>query len=139
MMIREKIKKFDETLMILIAEIILYGIVVQVLGIFLADNRVVFSTGLWCGCLAAVFMAVHMYHSICRMLMLEENDAANITRSHAVIRYLAVVGGFFLLFFTGIGSPLSYVIGIFSLKAAAYLQPFFKNIYEKITGTGEET
>lgn len=138
MMIRERIKKIDETLGMLMAEIVLYGILLETAGIMLAEDLFSFSVGLLCGCLAAEFMAVHMYCSINRMLMLEEKAAVNCIRSSAVIRYIAVAGGFFLLYFTGMGNPASYVAGAFGLKAAAYLQPFFKNIYKKVTGTSEE-
>lgn len=139
MMIRERIKKFDETLAMLMAEIVLYGIIAEIAGVFLSKDLFSFSVGLLCGCLAAEFMVVHMYRSISRMLMPGESNAAGSARSSAAVRYLAVVGGFFLLYFTGSGNPASYVIGIFGLKAAAYLQPFFKNIFKKVIGTSEET
>lgn len=137
-MIRERIRKLDETLTMLMTEIVLYGIIVEVAGVFLSGDILPFSIGLFGGCLAAEFMAFHMYRSINRMLTAGEGDAAGIARSNAVIRYLTVVGGFFLLYFTGLGNPVSYVIGIFGLKAAAYLQPFFKDIYKKVIGTSEE-
>lgn len=138
MMTKETIRKFDETLVELIAGIALYGLVVEIAGVIFSKDLLSFSIGLVCGCLAAGFMAFHMYRSISNVLMLEEKDAVNATRSSAVLRYLVVVGGFFVLYFTEIGSPFSYVIGVFGLKAAAYLQPFLKKIYKKVMGTGEE-
>lgn len=137
-MTKERIKRFDETLVELIAGVILYGVVAEIAGCFLAKDLLSYSAGLVFGCLAAGFMAVHMYRSISNALMLQEKDAVNAARSSAVIRYLVVTGGFFLLYFTKIGSPLSYVVGLFGLKAAAYLQPLLKKIYKKVMGTDEE-
>ena len=126
-------RKIDSTLFELCLGIFLYGVVFEMILLVFSRN-VSYSLGLWIGVILAMTGAVHMWWSLDRALDLDEKSAVRSMSTHNIIRYLGfvlIVGGIAV---TEIANPLSAFLGIMSLKAAAYMQPFTRKISLRIYG-----
>ena len=127
---KENINNPDEVLRELATGIIAVGIVGQIFCLFF--SQIFFeSMGWWLGIAVALFMGWHMYHNLGRILGLAEGDAISAARTGAIIRYAVALGIMLVVYFTGWVSGVTYVLGIFSLKIGAYLQPVTHKIFLK--------
>lgn len=130
---KERITRINRTLFELETGILLFGCVCQLFA-FLVKDWIGYSLGLWLGAGTAMAGAFHMWWSLDRALDLDEKSAVRSMSSHNIIRYLVfvlVIGGIAV---TEIANPLSAFLGIMSLKAAAYMQPFTRKISLRIYG-----
>lgn len=122
----------DNTQRDLIAGVLIYGIIVQIILIVIRKEVLWLSIGLWIGICAACLMTLHMKRSIEEALDLGESGALSHIRKTYIIRlvvFIAVVG---LTFFFQIGSILTLFIGTMGLKVSAYLQPYINKLFSKI-------
>ena len=130
---KEIIIRINRTLFELEIGILLFGCICQ-LFVFFVEDKAGFSLGLWIGIVTAMAGAFHMWWSLDRALDLDEKSAVRSMSTHNIIRYLGfvlIVGGIAV---TEIANPLSAFLGIMSLKAAAYMQPFTRKISLRIYG-----
>lgn len=131
------LKRLNKVLPELILAILLYGVFTQMAGVWLAEDKVFYSVGLWLGILLAIGMAIHMAVVI--------EDAASIGSSQgklvamSLLRYLAVVAAFFCMAYFRLGNPIAAFVGIMGLKIAAYLQPFLHKMISKRKGSEADT
>lgn len=121
--------KKDNTLNELLVGILFFGIVFQIICIFVAKNYFYHAIGLWTGIAVACFMAIHMKRSIEDALELGPEGAEKHARSAYLTRTLVtlIVIGIVICF--KLGSPILIVIGIFPLKLSAYLQPQIHKVF----------
>lgn len=108
--------------------ILCYGVLLQVVLLFFAQERLFLSTGLWIGIMLAVFMLVYMYRILRAGLGWGAHEAEKYVRLHSIIRYVVVLGVYGIVIFARLGSPLTCFAGIMGLKVAAYLQPPCKRL-----------
>lgn len=120
----------DYTLYEMYAGMIFIGLLVQIVCIFVAEDWVYLAKGWWPGIIAAMLMAWHMQYGIEVALGMSEADAITKFRSSAIIRYIAAAVVMYIIYFTDIGNVLMYMGGLFTLKAAAYMQPLTHRIFE---------
>lgn len=112
--------------------IILFGLVCE-LGVFLADNKASYTVCLLVGIITALIAAYHMWWSIDRSFDYGA-DAAKKMSIQFIIRYL------FFVIVLGIMGMLygAYVLisflGLLSIKASAYMEPFTKKMSIRIYG-----
>lgn len=130
---KEKITRINRTLFELEIGIIIFGIICEIFVCFVKD-KTGYSLGLWLGILIAAVCAFHMWWSLDRALDFEEKTAVKKMSTHNVLRYLFIVLAFGLICVEGSANPLAAFLGIMGLKAAAYMQPFTKNISTLIYG-----
>lgn len=132
------LKRINAVLPELIWGILIYGIVVQLAGVWFADDKLSYSTGLWIGIVLAAGMAIHMAVVL--------NDAADIAAEEtakkrvifqSTLRYVVVVILFFLVAYFKLGNLITLFIGVMGLKAGAYLQPLTHKVILKLTGRGD--
>lgn len=134
----EFLKKINPVLIDLITGCLLYGIVGAALIILAVPHFYEGSIGklvlgLVIGVILMMVLAVHMSIAVERSLMLGEDGATKHNLKMFSVRILLVLAVFGIVYFTGIGSPVTLVAGTLSLKVAAYLQPFtHKFIVSKI-------
>lgn len=126
----EKIKKISETLKELLIGILFYGILVEVIGVWIVQDKVYFTIGLWFGIILAFGAAIHMWWGLNRALDLGDG-AGKYALSQNMIRYGVIVVAFAALCIMDFGNPLAAFAGIMGLKAGAYLQPFTHKIMIK--------
>jgi cobalamin synthase len=122
-MIRSRLEKINTALPGLLLGIIVFGILCQVIGLFLVDDKADYSIGLWVGVVTAIFMALHMAFSLNSIVERDEKGAQAAATRTNIIRYLVVVIVLGVLMITRIGNPLAAFIGVMGLKVSAYIQP----------------
>ena len=120
-----------QTLKELLAGIIVFGILEQIIFFLIAEKKRYLTIGLWFGVILAILAACHMYYSLNRALDLG-GGAAKYVMSQNMVRYGVIVVAFGILCVLDFGNPLSAFAGIMCLKAGAYLQPFTHKILSKV-------
>ena len=115
----------SDTLIEMLCGVLAYGIVGQlVIILFFAEQAISVSIGWWIGVVTACFCGYHMWWGLDRALDLEEGDAVKRITTYNMLRYIIIVLIMGVVMVTEVGNPLAAVIGIFGLKAGAYMQPF---------------
>ena len=126
------LRRLNKALPGLVLGIIVYGVLLQVTGIWFVDDRLRYSTGLWIGIGCALFMAVHMAMSIEDAVSIGTEDGAKKkTIASAMTRYLVVLVVLVATFYFRLGMILPAFFGVFGLKISAYLQPIFYRLTGK--------
>ncbi len=129
------LKRLNKVLPELVAAIIIYGIAAWLVGIWLAGDKLMYSTGLFIGVCLAVGMAVHMAVVLEDAVSIGSSQSKLITMS--LLRYAAVVLVFVCTVSFHLGDPIAAFIGVMGLKIAAYMQPFFHKLIMKLQGREE--
>ena len=139
------LRRLNKALPGLVLGIIIYGVLLQAVGIWFVDDRLHYSTGLWIGSGCALFMAVHMAMSIEDAVTIGTEDGAKKkTVASAMTRYLVVLAVLVATFYFRLGMILPAFFGVFGLKISAYLQPVFyrltgqKDHYDNTSGIDED-
>ncbi|MBQ7954475.1 MAG: hypothetical protein IJ282_01875 [Lachnospiraceae bacterium] len=120
----EKIRGWNRTLLELEMGIVLFGLAVQITGVWFAKDKVDYSAGIWLGILIAMWAAAHMAYVLNRAFSGPEEDVTKRMARGSVIRYVAIVLAYGAVVLSGAGNPVLAFIGIMGLKVAAYIQPF---------------
>ena len=98
---------------------LIYLILGEIIIIALVPNTMRCAIGFLAGVIYSVFATFHMSSGIATMII------------GYLIRLLVMLILFVLLYFLNIGDLLCAVIGMFSMKVAAYLQPFTDKLITK--------
>jgi uncharacterized membrane protein YiaA len=126
------LRRINDVLPELIFNILLYGVLVWMVGIWFAADKLRYSTGLLIGIVTAVGMSVNMAIVIRDTV---EQTIEKKAKSHAalfsLLRYLVVVILFVIVVYFRLGSIVPMFLGVMGLKAAAYIQPFTHKILAK--------
>lgn len=126
------LRRLNKALPGLVLGIIIYGALLQLIGMWLVDDRLRYTTGLWIGIGCALFMAVHMAMSIEDAVSIGTEDGAKKkTIASAMTRYLVVLVVLVATFYFHLGMILPAFMGVFGLKISAYLQPLFYRLTGK--------
>ncbi len=129
------LKRLNKVLPELILGILIYGVLAQITGVWLAEDKLSYSVGLWIGILLAAGMAIHMAVVIEDAVSAGSGQGRIITMS--LLRYAIVVIVFVCIAYFHIGNPIAAFIGVMGLKIAAYLQPFLHKTILKLQGREE--
>ncbi|MBE5894863.1 MAG: hypothetical protein E7285_04280 [Lachnospiraceae bacterium] len=120
------------TLCELLAGILFFGMLCQIVGcIFLKENLLYHSVGLWLGAVVAMLMAVHMNASIQKAVVLDADSAEKVARKDTILRYFAIVLILGVMMVLDFANPLTAFLGIMGLKVAAYGQPLTHKLFHK--------
>ena len=132
------LRRINDALPGLVAGIILYGIIIQITGVWFVEDRVSYSIGLWYGITIAIGMAINLAKVIFDSVTIygEENANRRIIMK-SVMRYAVVGILFFILGYFKFGSLYTALIGILGLKVSAYVQPLFQKIAGKLSGRSD--
>jgi len=126
------LKRINPALPQLIVGILLYGIVIQITGMWFVNDKQAYTLGLWIGIALAIGMAINM-----AIVILDAVDAAATTGRTvrtgfwSVLRYVVVVGVFVAAWYFELANPLIMFLGLMGLKVSAYLQPMFHKIISR--------
>lgn len=127
------LRRINPVLPELLAGILLYGIVLQLTGMWFVADKQQYSLGLWIGVVLAMGMAVNM-----AVVILDAVDAmaargtAVRTGLWSVLRYVVAVGAFIGVWYFKAGNLLAMFLGLMRLKISAYLQPFLHKFFLRI-------
>ena len=127
----ERMKTINRALLELWLGILFTGLVFQLVGMWFADNKVLYSIALWLGILLAGVTVYHMYRTLDRILDLGPGAQKAATAAN-LVRYGCIVVVFLVVLATKVLNPLITLLGLMSVKVAAYLQPFTHKLCNKI-------
>ena len=126
------LKRLNEALPGLVLGIIIYGILLQLTGVWLVDDKLRYSTGLWIGIGGALFMAIHMAMSIEDAVSIGTEDGAKRkTIASAMFRYMIVLLVLVVMCYFNLGMILPAFFGVLGLKFSAYAQPLLGRLRRK--------
>ena len=118
------LRRINEALPGLVFGILLYGVVLQLAGVWYVEDKLYYSIGLWYGIIIAVGMAINLATVIFDSVAMGDSKYANrIIIAKSLLRYAVVVILFFILGYFDFGSLLMAFLGVLGLKISAYLQP----------------
>ena len=134
------LKRINDALPGLVLGIVIYGIVVELVGVWFVEDKLRYSTGLLIGIAVAIGLAINIAIVIRDAVEIYGEDGArNKLIIKSVSRYLVVVVVFFVMMKFNLGNLATAFIGVLGLKVSAYLQPFAHKVIFKIQGRGDDT
>ena len=130
-------RRLNDALPELLLGILIYGIVIQVTGVWFAEDRLRYSSGLWIGIATEMGMAYHIARIIAETIdSMDAQKARARIIAKGILRYAAVVAVFMVTLYFGLGNLVTLFIGVMGLKISAYLQPALHKVLKKVTGKG---
>ena len=132
------LRRINDALPGLVLGIVLYGIVVELVGVWFVEDKIRYSTGLLIGISVAIGLAINIAVVIRDAVEIYGADGArNRLIVKSVLRYLVVVVVFFVMMKFNLGNLATAFIGVLGLKVSAYLQPFAHKVIFKLQGRGD--
>lgn len=119
------LKRLNDTLPGLIVGILIYGVVVEAVGVWFVSDKLSYTIGLVIGIAVACGLAINIAVVIRDAIDTYGGERARekiIAKS--LLRYVVVVLVFFAMIKWELGNPIAAFIGVMGLKISAYLQPF---------------
>lgn len=132
------LKRLNDALPGLVLGILVYGVVVELCGVWFVTDKLRYTTGLAIGIALAVGMAVNMAVVLQDAVSIGgESGAKNRIIAKSVLRYLIVVIVFFVMMKWNLGNLFTAFVGVLGLKVSAYLQPLAHKFMSKLQGRGD--
>ena len=131
MKIIKRLKQLNEALPLLLLGIIIWGLLVQITGVWFVEDKIRYSTGTWIGTALAIFMAINMAFVI--ESAVERGSTVGKLRFKSIIRYLVVVIVFLVMVYFNLGNWITAFIAMMGLKISAYAQPLITKSFRKLT------
>ncbi len=129
---REPEKKKNETLLEMYLGMTAYGILCQIIGIFLVKNRFSYTISLWSGVLLSMASALHMAKTLEKGMDRGEDGARKAVFGGYLTRY--ALFALFLLIMSRIEcmNLLVIFLGYMGMKASALIWPVTHKIYDRL-------
>lgn len=133
------LKRINDALPGLVVGIILYGIVIQLTGVWFVEDKLRYSTGLWAGIIMGVGLAIHLAIVIRDTVEMggDTKHANGRVIAKSLMRYGTVVILFFILGYFQLGNLITAFLGVMGLKVSAYLQPVGMKLAGKLRGRND--
>lgn len=132
------LRRINDALPGLVLGIIVYGVIVELAGVWFVTDKVRYTTGLLIGISLACGMAVNIATVLRDAVELYgEDNAKKKIVAKSLLRYAVVVIVFFVMMKWNLGNLITAFIGVLGLKVSAYLQPFTHRVIQKLQGRGD--
>ncbi len=122
------LRRLNDALPGLIAGIVIYGVLVELIGVWFVPNKLACSIGLWYGIVIAIGMSLNMasviYDSVFQPK--EEGQVNYRVVFKSILRYVIVVLLFVLIGVLRFGNIFAAFVGLIGLKVSVYMQPTFQ-------------
>ena len=106
-------------------------------GNFIVENQLAYTLGLLLGGAVSIGMSFHMYSSLQKAILYDEEQAQKKVQIGSLIRMIVMVIALALsVILPQYISFLGVAFGILSLKFSAYLQPLTHKVLKKIRNKG---
>ena len=129
------LKRINNALPGLVGGILLYGVVLQLVGVWFVEDKIAYSIGLWYGIAIAVGMGVNLALVIYDAVTFDGTKNANgRVVAKSLLRYIVVAFLFFILGYFDFGNLYSAFLGVLGLKVSAYMQPTLNKAINRLTG-----
>lgn len=134
------LRRLNDALPGLVLGIVIYGIMVEVAGVWFVEDKLRYTTGLLIGISVAIGLAINIAQVIRDAVEIYGADGArNRLIMKSVLRYLVVVVVFFVMMKFNLGNLVTAFIGVLGLKVSAYLQPFAHKVILELQGRGDNS
>ena len=134
------LRRINDALPGLVLGIVIYGIIVELVGVWFVEDKLRYSTGLLIGISVAIGLAINIAQVIRDAVEIYGADGArNRLIVKSVLRYLVVVVVFFVMMKFNLGNLVTAFVGVLGLKVSAYLQPFAHKVILKLQGRGDHS
>jgi hypothetical protein len=133
------LRRLNDALPGLVLGILIYGVLIQITGVWFVEDKLGYSIGLWYGIAIAIGMAVNLATVIYDSVTLDGSKGANrriIAKS--LLRYGVVVILFFILGYFKFGNLFTALAGVLGLKVSAYAQPLLDRVMNRRKENCEE-
>ncbi|MCI8484968.1 MAG: hypothetical protein HFH41_11625 [Lachnospiraceae bacterium] len=118
------LRRINQALPELLLGILIFGLVVQVTGVWFVEDRARYISGLWIGIVLAMGMAVNMAVVILDTVeAMAEQRSSRKASLYGALRYFLVVLAFVIVGYFNLGNVVVMFVGVMGLKVSAYLQP----------------
>lgn len=129
------LKRINPSLPGLVAGIVIYGLIIQLVGVWFVEDKIGYSIGLWYGIAIAIGMGVNLAMVIYDTVSFYgEGNANRQVAAKALLRYIVVAALFFILGYFEFGNLFTAILGVFGLKVSAYMQPLLNKLVNKLFG-----
>ena len=129
------LRRINPSLPGLVAGILIYGILVQMTGVWFVEDKIGYSIGLWYGVAIGIGMAINLATVIYDAVTFDgEGNANKRVAAKSMLRYLVVAILFGILGYFEFGNLFTAFLGVMGLKFSAYAQPLLNKIVNKLTG-----
>lgn len=133
--IMDRMKELNEALPVIVLLDLVYLLLGEGIILLAVPDYGTYAFGFLTGVIYSVFSSFHMSFRI-RKIVFGHADSRKTLLIGYLIRLTVMLLLFAVLYLFGIGDLLCAVIGMFSMKVSAYLQPFTNNILSKISKKG---
>ena len=129
------LRRINPSLPGLVAGILIYGFLVQIVGVWFVEDKMGYSIGLWYGIAIGIGMAINLATVIYDAVTFDgEGNANKRVAAKAMLRYIVVAILFGILGYFEFGNLFTAFLGVMGLKFSAYAQPLLNKIVNKLLG-----
>ena len=130
------LKRINPALPGLVAGIVIYGLIIQLAGVWFVEDKIGYSIGLWYGIAIDIGMAINLATVIYDAVTFDgEGNANKRVAAKSMLRYIVVAILFGILGYFEFGNLFTAFLGVMGLKISAYLQPLLNKIVNKLNGS----
>ena len=132
------LKRINPSLPGLIAGILIYGVLVQITGVWFVEDKIGYSIGLWYGIAIGIGMAINLATVIYDAVTFDgEGNANKRVAAKSMLRYIVVAILFGILGYFEFGNLFTAFLGVMGLKFSAYAQPLLNKLVNKLLGRND--
>ena len=129
------LKRINPSLPGLVAGIVIFGLLVQLTGVWFVEDKLGYSIGLWYGVAIGIGMAINLATVIYDAVTFDgEGNANKRVAAKSMLRYIVVAILFGILGYFEFGNLFTAFLGVMGLKFSDYAQPLLNKIVNKLTG-----
>ena len=130
------LRRINPALPGLVAGIVIYGLIIQLAGVWFVEDKIGYSIGLWYGIAIGIGMAINLATVIYDAVTFDgEGNANKRVAAKSMLRYIVVAILFGILGYFEFGNLFPAFFGVMGLKISAYLQPLLNKIVNKSNGS----
>ena len=130
------LRRINPALPGLVAGIVIYGLIIQLAGVWFVEDKIGYSIGLWYGIAIGIGMAINLATVIYDAVTFDgEGNANKRVAAKSMLRYIVVAILFGILGYFEFGNLFTAFLGVMGLKISAYLQPLLNKIVNKSNGS----
>ncbi len=122
-------KRLNQALPGLVLGILIYGVLVEVIGVWFVSDKIRYTTGLLIGIGCAVGMAIHIAMIIEESVRIGQGHEKYLSFK-SVMRYLVLCAVMITMTYFNLGNMFTAIIGILGLKVSAYVQPLLYKAFK---------
>ena len=130
------LRRINPSLPGLVAGIVIFGLFVQLTGVWFVEDKIGYSIGLWYGVAIGIGMAINLATVIYDAVTFDgEGNANKRVAAKSMLRYIVVAILFGILGYFEFGNLFTAFLGVMGLKVSAYAQPLLNKIVNKSSGS----